>query len=58
MKYVWIDKTDENKFHVSFFNIHGKQVRNFDNKEEADAFALKRMGKTGVIVDRTSKSTG
>jgi hypothetical protein len=50
MATIEIDR-DGDRFAAVWFTINGKQVRIFDTRSELNAFALKKMGKTGCIID-------
>lgn len=55
MAYVWIDRTVDNQFKVRIMRgLRGDTTRTFRTHAEAKSFAQKRMGKTGMVVDRTA----
>lgn len=46
--------SDKTVYVVSWHTINGRQFRHFDTAAEANAFALKKMGKTGMIIDNST----
>lgn len=52
MAHVTIDRTDDGKFSVLVLTgIVGRKTKIFDTHAEAEAFAISKMGRRGMVID-------
>lgn len=55
MAYVYLDETKDGVYSVRVLSgLRGDKRKDFDDLKEARAYALKKMGRRGMVVDTTA----
>jgi hypothetical protein len=58
MAWVYLDRTDEGRFSVRVMTgAYGDKTKVFDARSEAEGFANKKMGRSGMVVSSLDMTT-